>query len=44
MLAGMKKRQLSQGEISRETGLSYNTVKKYLERLEAEATPTKKAE
>jgi lambda repressor-like predicted transcriptional regulator len=36
VLIGMKKRRFSQGRISRETGLSYNTVKKYLKRIEAE--------
>ena len=37
VLAGMKEREFSQGRMSRETGLSYNTVKKYLKRLEAGA-------
>ena len=36
ILAEMKERGFSQGAMSRETGLSYNTVKKYLRRLEAE--------
>ncbi len=36
-LAGMREQEFSQGRISRETGLSYNTVKKYLKRLESEA-------
>ena len=35
VLAGMKERQFSQGKMARETGLSYNTVKKYLKRLDA---------
>ncbi|HJQ29733.1 MAG TPA: hypothetical protein VJ827_10350, partial [Rubrobacter sp.] len=35
VLAGMKDRGFSQGKMSRETGLSYNTVKKYLKRLGA---------
>lgn len=47
VLAGLKERQLSQGEISRETGLSYNTMKKYLKRLQmsarAPASPTDEA-
>lgn len=34
VLAGMRKREFSQGRMARETGLSYNTVKKYLRRLE----------
>ena len=34
VLAGMKEKEFSQGRMSRETGLSYNTVKKYLRRLE----------
>jgi DNA invertase Pin-like site-specific DNA recombinase len=34
VLAGMKEQEFSQGKMSRETGLSYNTVKKYLRRLE----------
>ncbi len=34
VLGGMKEQGFSQGKISRETGLSYNTVKKYLRRLE----------
>ncbi|QIN84652.1 resolvase [Rubrobacter tropicus] len=33
VLAGMREREFSQGRMSRETGLSYNTVKKYLKRL-----------
>ena len=37
VLASMKEREFSQGRIGRETGLSYNTVKKYLRRIEAEA-------
>lgn len=37
MLAGMKERGFSQGAMSRETGLSYNTVKKYLGCLGSEA-------
>ena len=36
VLASMKDQDFSQGRISRETGLSYNTVKKYLRRLEVE--------
>lgn len=36
VLSGMKEREFSQGRMSRETGLSYNTVKKYLRRLELE--------
>lgn len=35
VLAGMRKREFSQGRMSRETGLSYNTVKKYLRRIES---------
>lgn len=35
VLAGMKGREFSQGRMSRETGLSYNTVEKYLKRLDA---------
>lgn len=35
VLAGMREQDFSQGRMSRETGLSYNTVKKYLRRLEA---------
>jgi hypothetical protein len=31
----MKEKEYSQGRMSRETGLSYNTVKKYLRRLAA---------
>jgi DNA invertase Pin-like site-specific DNA recombinase len=37
VLARMKEEGFSQGRMSRETGLSYNTVKKYLKRLEASA-------
>lgn len=37
ILAEMKAQGYSQGKISRQTGLSYNTVKKYLRRLEVEA-------
>ena len=33
----MKDHDFSQGRMSRETGLSYSTVKKYLRRLEAPA-------
>ena len=33
-LAAMKEQRFSQGRMSRESGLSYNTVKKYLKRLE----------
>ncbi len=40
VLAEMKERRFSQGAMSRETGLSYNTIKKYLRRLKAEARPT----
>ena len=36
VLARMREREFSQGRMSRETGLSYNTVKKYLRRLGAE--------
>lgn len=36
-LEWMKRAGYSQGAMSRETGLSYNTVKKYLKRVEAEA-------
>lgn len=35
VLAEMKEKDYSQGAISRQTGLSYNTVKKYLHRMEA---------
>jgi len=35
-LAGMKEREFSQGRMARETGLYYNTVKKYLGRLEGQ--------
>lgn len=31
----MREQEFSQGRMSRETGLSYNTVKKYLRRLDA---------
>jgi DNA invertase Pin-like site-specific DNA recombinase len=34
VLAQMREQRYSQGRMSRETGLSYNTVKKYLKRLE----------
>jgi DNA invertase Pin-like site-specific DNA recombinase len=34
VLTGMKEQGFSQGRMSRETGLAYNTVKKYLRRLE----------
>ena len=37
VLAGMKAQEFSQGRMARETGLSYNTVKKYLGRLDAES-------
>ena len=37
VLAGMKERDFSLGSMSRDTGLSYNTVKKHLKRLEAGA-------
>jgi DNA invertase Pin-like site-specific DNA recombinase len=37
VLAGMKKRKFSQGRMARESGLSYNTVKKYLKRMEPSA-------
>ena len=36
VLAGMKEQGSSQGMMSRQTGLSYNTVKKYLVRMETE--------
>jgi DNA invertase Pin-like site-specific DNA recombinase len=36
VLAKMKEERYSQGRMSRETGLSYNTVKKYLKRLDAD--------
>lgn len=39
-LAEMKERSFSQGAMSWETGLSYNTVKKYLGRMEAGEKPT----
>jgi putative DNA-invertase from lambdoid prophage Rac len=35
VLQGMKEREFSQGRMSRETGLSYNRVKKYLKRLDS---------
>ena len=35
ILVEMKERGSSRGAMSRETGLSYNTVKKYLRRIEA---------
>lgn len=35
VLSSMKEREFSQGRMSRETGLSYNTVEKYLRQLEA---------
>jgi DNA invertase Pin-like site-specific DNA recombinase len=38
VLAGMRAKEFSQGRMARETGLSYNTVKKYLRRIEAEAS------
>jgi DNA invertase Pin-like site-specific DNA recombinase len=34
VLTGMKEREFSQSRMSLETGLSYNTVKKYLRRME----------
>ncbi len=34
VLAGMREEEFSQGRMSRETGLSYNTVKNYLRRLQ----------
>jgi DNA invertase Pin-like site-specific DNA recombinase len=34
VLAGMREQDFSQGRMSRETGLSYNPVKKYLRRLQ----------
>jgi DNA invertase Pin-like site-specific DNA recombinase len=34
VLVEMREKRYSQGRMSRETGLSYNTVKKYLKRLE----------
>lgn len=34
VLAAMEERELSQGTMSRNTDLSYRTVKKYLKRLE----------
>lgn len=37
-LSRMKEEGYSQGAMSRQTGLSYNTVKKYLRRMEAEAS------
>ncbi len=36
VLESMRERESSQGRMSRETGLSYNTVKKYLKRLDAD--------
>ena len=36
VLTDMKEQGISQGAMSRETGISYNTVKKYLRRVEAE--------
>ncbi|MDQ3766909.1 MAG: recombinase family protein [Actinomycetota bacterium] len=38
VLARMRAKEFSQGRMARETGLSYNTVKKYLRRIEAEAS------
>jgi transposase len=38
-LEEMKEQDYSQGRMSRETGLSYNTVKKYLGRLKGPADP-----
>ena len=35
-LGGMREAGVSRGEMSRRTGLSYNTVKKYLKRIEVE--------
>jgi len=40
VLAEMKEREFSQGRMSRDTGLSYNTVKKYLKRLDAAGAET----
>ncbi len=37
VLAGMREQKFSQGRMARETKLSYNTVKKYLKRLDVEA-------
>ena len=37
VLAGMREQEFSQGKMALETGPSYNTVKKYLRRIEAEA-------
>ncbi len=34
VLAGMREEEVSRGEMSRRTGLSYNTVKKYLKKLD----------
>lgn len=34
VLTSMREREFSQGRMARETGLSYNTVKKYLKRLQ----------
>ncbi len=39
VLVEMRKQDYSQGRMSQETGLSYNTVKKYLRRLKAKAEP-----
>lgn len=39
VLVEMRKQDYSQGRTSQETGLSYNTVKKYLRRLKAKAEP-----
>lgn len=38
-ISEMKASGISQAEMSRRTGLSYNTVKKYLRQLEAEQRP-----
>ena len=35
VLTAMKEQEFSQGRMSRETGLSYNTIKKYLRTMEA---------
>ena len=40
VLAEMKEQEFSRGRMSRETGLSYNTVKKYLKRLDAAGAET----
>ena len=37
VLDEMRRREFSQGRMARETGLSYNTVKKYLKRMEPSA-------